>query len=245
MLQQLLDGVRAALGDQFVALYLYGSLASGDFDPATSDIDFVVVTEAALSPARIAGLEALHQRLWATGAHWAAHLEGSYIPRGALRRYDPAMPPVPQVNEGRFYLGGHGSDWVIQRHVIREGGAVLAGPPPAVLIDPVTPEELRRAVAASLRDWWEPVALGDPAFLRRQDYQTFAVLTMCRALYALEHGAIVSKRAAARWAADALAPRWRPLIAAAVAWRPGLALDRADEVTELIRYTLGQAEAVA
>jgi hypothetical protein len=250
LLQQLLDGARAALGEQFAGMYLYGSLASGDFNPATSDVDFVVVTEGALPAERVAALEALHTRLWAEGGRWAGHLEGSYVPREALRRYDPArsgvgqVAAVPQVNEGRFYVGGHGSDWVIQRHVIRKYGAALAGPPPATLIDPVTPVELRQAVAGILRQWWAMVP-ADPGFLRRADYQAFAVLTMCRALHALapEHeGAIVSKPAAARWARDALPARWRPLIDQAASWQPGMEMNRADEIGELIRYTLSRAD---
>ena len=85
-MQELLSGAQAVLGSQLVGMYLYGSLSSGDFNPETSDIDFVVVTEGALPPERVAGLEALHQRLWAGGAYWAAHLEGAYVPRADWRR---------------------------------------------------------------------------------------------------------------------------------------------------------------
>jgi hypothetical protein len=46
------------------------------------------------------------------------------------------------------------------------------------------------------------------------------VLALCRLRYTLEHGAVVSKRAAAEWALDALAPEWRPLIRAALDDRP-------------------------
>jgi Domain of unknown function (DUF4111) len=38
------------------------------------------------------------------------------------------------------------------------------------------------------------------------------VLSFCRALYTIEHGAPVAKPAAARWASRALEPRWRPLV---------------------------------
>ena len=240
-LLSLLAGARAALSEQFYGMYLYGSLSSGDFNPATSDIDFVVVTEAELAPERVAALEALHQRLWAAGTYWAAHLEGAYLPRASLRRYDPAAPPAPCVNEGKFYLGGFGSDWIIQRHVIREHGLVLAGPPPADLIDPVSPDDIRAAVAGVLRGWWGPVVLADPTFLRRADYQAFAVLTMCRAWYALAHGDIVSKPAAARWACAHLPARWRSLIEQAAAWQPPAEIGRVDEIRDLIRDTLARA----
>ena len=45
ILDLLLARASAILGPQLVGMYLYGSLSSGDFDPASSDIDFVIVTE--------------------------------------------------------------------------------------------------------------------------------------------------------------------------------------------------------
>jgi hypothetical protein len=242
ILEETLAGAQAALGGQFTGMYLYGSLSSGDFNPATSDIDFVVVTDGELPAERVAALEAMHQRLWDAGSYWAAHLEGTYIPGAAWRRYDPGMPPVPLVNEGRFYIGGHGSDWIIQRQVVRAGGVTLAGPPAASLIDPVAPAALRQAVVGTLHEAWEPI-LDDPALLQRAAYQAFAVLTMCRALYALEHGAMVSKPAAARWASTTQPAGWHSLIQQAAAWRPGQQIGPLEATQAFIRYTLTTAAA--
>ena len=47
-LADLLDRVRGIAGGHLFGMYLYGSLASGDFDPARSDIDFLVVTDGEL-----------------------------------------------------------------------------------------------------------------------------------------------------------------------------------------------------
>jgi predicted nucleotidyltransferase len=44
VLDLLLVKVQATLAHNFVALYLHGSLACGDFELQTNDIDFVVVT---------------------------------------------------------------------------------------------------------------------------------------------------------------------------------------------------------
>ncbi len=38
VLNELLTAVNSVLSEHFVGLYLYGSLASGDFNPETSDI---------------------------------------------------------------------------------------------------------------------------------------------------------------------------------------------------------------
>src|SRR5690349_11444320 len=139
VLQQLLADVRAVLGDQFVGMYLHGSLASGDFEPATSDIDFVVATADALAGPIVAELEVLHLRLIGSGLYWATNLEGTYFPREALRHYTPSDVLYPSLNESKFYMGGHGSDWVIQSYILREHGIALAGPSPRELIDPVAP----------------------------------------------------------------------------------------------------------
>ncbi len=237
VLDQLLSRVKAILQERFVALYLYGSLASGGFDPRRSDIDFVVVTTDRLPRGVVSQLERMHQDLAASGSKWAAKLEGAYIPAAALRRHDPAHPPRPTVNEGRFCMDREASDWVIQRRVMREHGAVMEGPAPEMLIDPVSPQEIRQAVLGILAEWWAPM-LQDAAFLTRVEYQAFAVLTMCRALHTLEHAEIGTKTQAARWALKSLAPRWQGLIRAALAWPEGDQRDRLEETLDFIRYTL-------
>jgi predicted nucleotidyltransferase len=238
VLNLLLESVQETLGKEFVGMYLYGSLSSGDFNPETSDIDFLVVTTDLLSNEKIAGLESMHQRIWASGRKRASRLEGAYIPRKEIRRHDLHNSPVPTINEGRFYVGRHGSDWIIQRHIVREYGVVLAGPDPKTLIEPVTPEEIRRAVLGILREWWFPM-LEDPAWLRSHgsNYHGFAVITMCRALHALESGTIVSKPIAIKWAKEKLDRQWHPLIDQAMASQYGIHSDFLDETLDFIRFT--------
>jgi hypothetical protein len=240
VLHTLRAGAQSVLGDHLIGLYLYGSLASGDFNPQTSDIDFVVVTDTDLSAELIHDLEALHVRLWASGLKWAAKLEGAYVPLPTLRCHDSNATPCPTINEGRFYLDRLGSDWIIQRYILREYGAAICGPSLKSSIDPVTPDDLRYAVTGVLREWWRPM-LDDPRFLRNREYEAFAALTMCRALYALECGDIVSKPTAARWARQTLDDRWAELIDRAVAWPQEPQLNNLDETLEFIRYAIERA----
>ena len=67
VLQALLANVGAILGERFYGLYLYGSLASGDFNPRRSDIDFLVVTEGLLPEEMIAALDEMHAQMAASG----------------------------------------------------------------------------------------------------------------------------------------------------------------------------------
>ncbi len=49
LLDFLVAGLRRSLGDNLCGVYLRGSLALGDFVPATSDVDVLAVTEQPVS----------------------------------------------------------------------------------------------------------------------------------------------------------------------------------------------------
>ena len=245
MLQRLLAEMRAVLAGQFVGLYVSGSLASGGFDLQRSDIDFVVVTAGELPEETLAALAAMHARISQSGLQWATRLEGAYIPQQGLRRYDPACARYPWLGvDGHFAVEQFDHGWVIQLHLLREHGLVLAGPDLAILIDPISPGDLRGAQRAMLQEWWEP-QLQDHTRLRSREYQAYAVLTMCRALYTLEHGTIVTKPVAARWAQDTLNRRWAACIERALAWPRGPQPDELSQTLDLIRYTLERAHSSA
>ncbi len=239
LLHRVLTEARAILGPRFVGMYLYGSLALGDFDRASSDIDFVVVTTDELPDEVVAALQAMHARIGASDSRWAIELEGSYIPRDALRRRDPARARHPHIDRGssRLAVEQHDSDWVIQRHILREHGIVLAGPPIAPLIDPVGPDEVRRAVLELIDGWWAPM-LDNPTPMNSRGYQDYAVLTMCRALYAVRYAAIVSKPVAAHWARAELGSPWSATIDRALAFEVDSTEDVLNETLAFIRHAV-------
>jgi hypothetical protein len=243
LMDTLLSGARAILGDRFVGLYIFGSLASGDFDPERSDIDFLIVTTNELPSTLLTDLQAMHVRITASGLQWATKLEGSYIPQYALRRYDPNYTQHPALRvDGSFGVDHHGSDWIILCHIIREHGIVVAGPDPQTLIDPVYPNGLRQATQMTLLGWWSQ-QLRNPVRLHHREYQAYAVLTMCRALYTLQHGIVVSKPVAARWAQETLDDaRWTGLIERAIVWRRDDGLDDMNETLNFIRYTIDRSQ---
>ena len=236
VLEELLSGVRAILGCRFVGMYLDGSLGIGDFEPDKSDIDFVVVTDGELSPKTFRDLKTMHERIATGPSKWARELEGSYIPQHALR-HDRRPAAHPYIDRGSALALVHQESgyWVIHRHMLREHGVMLAGPPPRTLIDPVQASELREAVLGILHEWWMPM-LVDAPLLQNGFYRCYAVLTMCRMLYTIRHGGIVSKPVAARWAEEALDRRWTPLIRDALAWSRDVPPDL-NETLAFIRYT--------
>lgn len=241
LLHFMLVRVQNMLGDRLVGFYLYGSLSLGDFDPASSDVDFLVVTSEELPASVLEQLRAMHAEIAASGLEYATRLEGSYIPREALRRYDPGNASHPTTGtDWPFQVAFHGSNWVLERSIVREKGVVVWGPSPQNLIDPVSPQQLRAAVCEQLRTFWQ-AQLDGPEWLRPRYEQAFAVLTLCRALYTLQHGALCSKPRAAAWARDAY-PYWRPIIERSLAWRSQHEPDDLSETLAFLREALAQAQ---
>jgi predicted nucleotidyltransferase len=243
LLDILLTNVKKILGDQIVGMYLFGSLANGDFDQH-SDIDILFVTEQAISNEAFQELFEIHERISTIDSPWSIQLEVSYIPRDALRRFDPANDRHPHLDRGpgeTLHMQQHEADWIVQRYILRERGITVTGPDPKILIAPVAPADLRWAVSEILQNWFRHF-LDDPAPLKSRGYQSYTVLTLCRILYTYEHGEIVSKPAAAAWVKQNLGEEWTGLIDRAWSGRqtPGLeALPEDINLTlDFIRYTL-------
>lgn len=243
VLAELLPGVQGILGQHFVGLYLYGSLAGGDFDEQ-SDVDFVVVTDEEISGTLFTALSEMHQHIATLDSWCATQLEGTYISQAALRRFDPARAQYLNIDRGRgeqLKVTPYHAGWVAQCHILRERGITLAGPAPHTLIDPVSPTDLRQAMIAILHGWATHI-LHDPAQLNSWGYQSYTVLSLCRILYTLQHSTVVSKPIAAQWAKETLATRWTPLLEQAWLGRqqPNLPAP-AEEVNKtlaFIRYAL-------
>lgn len=219
-LQELLERIRAILGGQLVGMYLYGSLAIGDFDPAGSDIDFLVVTGGDLADEQLASLQEMHRQFDRGGSPWAARVEAAYLPVQALNQVPEKEVLYPQVEKGTALFRGPLEDgWTFQRHTLLQHGIVVWGPGLGKLIQAVSMEEMRQA-AYAIMDGWLEQSRGNAewiAWARRREAQSFMVLTLCRLLFSLGTGEVTSKLGAARWASEHLGARWEALVARSLA----------------------------
>ena len=128
VLHWFLAQVQVLLGTEFVGMYLVGSLALGDFDPANSDIDFIIVTKAQLAPALIAALRDMHTRIDQSTSPWAGRIEAVYVERDALHIFPPGEKAYPQVEKGRgLFVEPLEMGWNFERWTLREHGAGRAG----------------------------------------------------------------------------------------------------------------------
>jgi len=199
VLRDLVDSVQAVLSNNFVGAYLQGSFAVGDFD-LHSDVDFIMVIEEELSHEEVLGLQGVHERIYGLDIPWAQHLEGSYFPKEVLRSYARLGGPLWYLDHGsRSLIQSDHCNTVLVRWVVREYGVTLAGPSPALLVDPIPAETLRKEIMATIHDWGQEI-LANPDPFNNRFYQAFIVLNYCRMLHDLHRGFPGSKLEGAEWA---------------------------------------------
>jgi hypothetical protein len=217
--EQVPDVVRALarslapiLGHRLLGVYLGGSLSMGDFVWASSDYDVLVVVDGRLTTEDLTAIDRLHGRLRAEFPD-AERLEGDYAPSQLLV---PAgtTEPVPGFQRGRLDVSP--CEIVLSADNLanmRQHGIPVYGPPAADLLPSVTPNDVRAAVLAMLREGPVPCASEVEA--------ASAVLSLVRSLSALESGRPTTRSEGARWALAHLDARWHDVVRRALAVRSG------------------------
>jgi len=245
MLDALLAGAQEALGANLIALYLRGSLVTGDFDPEASDIDFFAVTERRLCESEFAALEAMHTSFAGLPNRYGDQLEGSYIVRAAARRFQPGQRHPTIARSESLLWREHFANWVLERWMLRAWGMTLLGPEPQALIDAVTSDEIQAAVRANMARWVAWISQpDDPDWLLPRGHKAYVVETMCRALYTLATGELAGKSRAVTWALETLPEPWRATVELAQVWRNDQTVDLsiAPEVKEFVLWIAACAE---
>lgn len=214
VLDLLLAQIQAILGDKLVGLYLYGSLVTGDFDLAASDIDLLAATASDIAEQEFARLQHMHDDFARHHQEWDERIEVAYLSAAALKTFRQHLSKIAVISPGEpFHFKEAGSDWLLNWYIVRERGIALYGPSPKLLIDPISKTEYIRSVQAYANEWRERIE-----HARRRGQQAYAILTLCRACYAVTNGEFASKKQAAAWA-EREWPEWSSLIRQALAWR--------------------------
>ena len=243
------DLVRAILGDDAVAAYLYGSAVVGGLKPS-SDLDVFVVARRPTTPADKRAL--IDRLLPISGRHAtsgpARSIELTIVVESEVRpwRYPPRLdflygdwlrsefergdlPPGPRPNP----------DLAILVTIVLLGGRPLFGPPAAEIFDLVPRVDLERALLEVV-----------PGLLVELDSDTRnVILTLARIWTTLATGEIRSKDVAADWVVARLPEAHRAVLARARAIYLGEEPERWDDLEPLVRphaeYVVRQIQALS
>lgn len=234
LLDGLLDRMQRTLGKNLVGLYLYGSLVTGDFSLATSDIDLLAVTLADINGDEFARLQRMHDDIAAKNPQWDGRIEVQYLAVDALQTFKTQRSQIAVISPGEpFNIKDAGIDWLINWHLVRERGVVLFGSDPGAFIPPISKSEFVQAARDHARYWGEWA--GQP---RDRTGQSYAILTLCRALAASQTGEQLSKDRAVLWVAERF-PEWTSLVHNALIWRQTwqeASIDHAATFPETVQF---------
>ena len=245
--ERLLTGLRSALDDNLLGVYLHGSLAMGCFNPQCSDIDLLVVTRRGMAletKRRVAGL-------LLRCSNDPRPVEISFLSGQNLH---PWRHPTP-------YDFHYGEDWREKlQHQLTSGewqkwnrevrtdadlaahvtltlnrGVCLYGKPMAEVFPAVPPEHYVYSIVSDF--YW--------AEERIARYPVYFVLNACRVLAYLREGRICSKEEGGVWAIQALPDAFKTLVARALDMYRGDRLEGQFDTAGLQTFAAYMDECVA
>lgn len=239
--EMLVENLKRILHERLLGVYLTGSLAYGDFDRDSSDLDFLIVLQDNLSKYGLNEVKAMHVTIAERYPVWAKRIEASYITKEMLHCEKPPKLPRLYVNAGKIWDAAlYGNEWLLNMHALYEKGKLLFGIEPKKLLGrPIFIDAVKRASKNDFFQEWEPL-LRDSSPLKDSHFQTYAVLTLCRILHRDKNDDVVSKKVAAAWVNRVYGLLWKVLIQKALDWRYGLEMNEADEILGFIRFTSQQ-----
>ncbi len=210
------DAIVDAIGASLVGLYVYGSIATGDFEPLVSDIDLVTVLRDAPDEALVRRLDRMHEDLVRAVPEWRDRIEVDYVSAAGLARCRTHPTTIIRISPGEpLHLIEAARDFLLDWYPARRDGISLEGPPFNSIVPPIPEAEYLGEVRTYLAGFRN--RLDDDA---SPGSQAYAILTMCRGVAALRWGERLSKReAGARIQREF--PRWSELIDRALQWRDG------------------------
>ena len=224
LLDNLLFQMQQVLGANLVGLYLYGSLVTGDFDHECSDIDLLAVTASDVDEQEFAGLQEMHTAFARVHKEWEGRIEVAYLSAAALQTFRDQRSQIVVISPGEpLNIKDAGEDWLINWYIVREQGVTLFGPPPTMLIDAITKDEFIHCVKKHAEEWNQWIE-----HAQEQKAQSYAMLTMCRALYAVTNGEQSSKKQAAEWVGQQWS-EWSDLLQEALRWRADRSTEPVDD----------------
>lgn len=208
LLKDLTAHLPVILGKNLVGFYRYGSVTHHSFNSKRSDVDCIVVTERDLSAAQFRKLSAWLAQA-AESNPWASRLQMLFPIKNEVLTMN-ARACVYQF--GVLKRGSSDGNPIIWLEVMNSG-VTLLGPQPEAFVPTITRELLFQALQRELGYLREEICGKKESEWRNvASYRVYAVFTVCRILYSSEHGTIVSKQQAAKWAIKNLPKKWNEII---------------------------------
>ncbi len=201
-------------------LYLHGSIGFGEWYDGRSDIDYVAVLAERPGASVVGALERIHEEVASTFRR--PPFDGFHVTWDDLARPSYSCPDVPCTQAGLFHQEARLDVQPVTWHELARHGVTVRGPALEDVAIWTDDEALRTYTRDNLATYWreEADALARfPEEAGRPDTVAWCVLGTSRLHHLLATGELTSKTGAGQYAADVFGPRWRLVVAEALAVR--------------------------
>ncbi|WP_028544060.1 aminoglycoside adenylyltransferase domain-containing protein [Paenibacillus taiwanensis] len=221
---ELIDEVQPGLLE---GLYIYGSVAMGDYSLQLSDIDFIAITRQRMGNEHILAVEEVHRKV--RRAYKKPNLNGIYITWAELGKRAEEVEPFPYYCEERMHHAGYFEMNLVTWYGLKTHGITLIGPTTDELPYEVSWQQLIQDMQHNLQTYWKSwikrsrYVLKDRLglYLFRSQVE-WGVLGISRLYYTFKEQDITSKRLAGQYALRVVPEQWHPIIKDAIAYREGI-----------------------
>lgn len=224
-------------GEKLLGVYVFGSLVTEDFDYGISDIDLLSIVSGELNADDLGRLDTIHSTFIEQHPEWENKIEISYLTPSQLRKHNPSHR-FPVISPGeKLHFRTMDSDWILNRKSLYDSGVIVFGQDFKTLMDPVSELEFKSAIIKQASEWKEWIV--GPEMKWQGNYQSYAVLTLCRLFYAYKNGVNCSKKKSAEWVKNEH-PEWANVIDEAVERRkkdPGQNTEWKNKIEETKKFS--------
>ena len=191
---------RLAAREDVVGVYVYGSLVTGDYSPAASDIDVVVLMQREPGQVVTGELTGLHSALADTGGP-AGQLHCLYV------AVDSASDPERLCS---YWFGDRMTQWqmkLLTQAELASAGVALYGPWPPPGIKQVPVADIQAAVHGEITGYWRRVSRRRRCWLQ-DSWVDHSLVVLPRAEALLTSGDLITKSEAISRLAGLGVPDW-------------------------------------
>jgi predicted nucleotidyltransferase len=185
---------RLAPREDVVGVYVYGSLVTGDYSPAASDIDVIVLVRREPGQAMTRELTELHTALAGTGGP-VGQLHCLYVAA------DAASDPERLCT---YWFGDRMTQWqmkLLTQAELALAGVALYGPWPPPGIKPVPVADIQAAVHEEITGYWRRISRKRKLWLQ-DSWVDHGLVVLPRAEAVLTTGDLITKSEAISRLAD-------------------------------------------
>lgn len=208
-------------------LYIYGSIAYGDYSLSLSDIDFIAVSKHRLEHSDFAEIVEIHRLM--QKSYPKPPLEGIYLTWEDIGRLEN-IKPYPYYHAGKMHESGYFELNRVTWYELRTCGITILGPEVSELAIDMEWELLIRDMEQNLNSYWrnwieqsgQPLSLKSLSLLCHRGVAEWGVLGITRLFYTFRENQITTKFRAGEYALGVVPEKWHRIITECMNYRNGI-----------------------